>query len=315
MNCEEIAKLIPLYHYGELSPEEEEHVDEHTHVCAACTRAMEQQRVLAAALDRRALNVPVHLLDDCRADLMAAVQGGAPRAVRTPKGPWTLFLEAMAHTFGNLNRLRQPVGAVALIAIGFFAAKLIGRFPAGSPASNMASMLNPADEVYSTIRSVQPDPDNSGRVIISFDETHRRSLHGQINDAGVQKLLLAGMYEDNPAVRGESVRLLKSQCRSGEVKETFLNALTDPNPDVQMNAIEGLKPLAGDPQVRHVLGQVLRMPVNDAVKMQAIEMLSAHRDDTIVGLMQALVQREQSNSVRLKMEKALREMNASIGTF
>jgi len=34
-----------------------------------------------------------------------------------------------------------------------------------------------------------------------------------------------------------------------------------------------------------------------------------------VGLMQALVQREQSNSVRLKMEKALREMNASIGTF
>jgi len=27
------------------------------------------------------------------------------------------------------------------------------------------------------------------------------------------------------------------------------------------------------------------------------------------------VQREQSNSVRLKMEKALREMNASIGTF
>jgi hypothetical protein len=31
--------------------------------------------------------------------------------------------------------------------------------------------------------------------------------------------------------------------------------------------------------------------------------------------MQALVQREQNDSVRLKLEKALREMNASVGTF
>jgi len=315
MSCEEIAKLIPLYHYGELSPEEEEHVDEHTHLCAACTRVMEQQRTLAAALDRRALEVPSHLLEDCRADLMAAVQGGAPRAVHTGKGPWTLFIEAMAHTFGSLNRLSQPIGAVALVAIGFFAAKLTNGLPGSVPGTNLASITNPGGEVYSTVRSVQPDPESAGRVVISYDETRRCLLKGRINDSNIQKLLVAGMYEDNPAVRGESVRMLKNQCSSGEVKETFLNALTDPNPDVQMNALEGLKPLAGDPQVRHVLGQVLRMPANDAVKMQAIELLAAHRDETIVGLMQALVQREQSNSVRLKMEKALREMNASIGTF
>jgi hypothetical protein len=67
--------------------------------------------------------------------------------------------------------------------------------------------------------------------------------------------------------------------------------------------------------VRRVLGHVLLADDNAAVKMQAIDLLVAHRDDNMVGLMQALVQRENNSSVRLKMEKALREMNASIGTF
>jgi hypothetical protein len=140
-------------------------------------------------------------------------------------------------------------------------------------------------------------------------------VKGSLDDANVQRLLLAAAHEDNPAVRGESVNVLKNQSRSAEVRDTLIELLQDPNNYVRLNAIEGLKPIAADPQVRRVLADVLRTDDNDAVKMQAIDMLTAHRDDTIVGLMQALVQREQSNSVRLKLEKALRESNASIGTF
>ena len=314
MNCDDISKLIPLYYYGELSPNEEEQVDEHTHSCAACAGLVEQQRTLAAALDRRALDLPHYLLEDCRADLMAAVHGGAPRAERVPKGPWTLFLEALTHTFGNLTRLRQPVGAFALVAIGFFAARLLNTLPIFTPGANLASVLTPSDEVYSTVRSVQPD--ESGGVVISYDETHRRMIKGAMNDANVQRLLVAAAHEDNPAVRGESVSVLKNQSRSTEVRDTLIELAQDPNNYVQLKAMEGLKPLAADPQVRQVLVQVLRADNNNAaVKSQAIDILTAHRDDTIVGLMQALVQREQSNTVRLKMEKALREMNASIGTF
>jgi hypothetical protein len=140
-------------------------------------------------------------------------------------------------------------------------------------------------------------------------------IKGSMTDPNVQRLLVAAAHEDNPAVRGESVSVLKHQSRSTEVRDTLMELAQDPNNYVQLNAIEGLKPLAADPQVRSVLVQVLRATNNDAVKMRAIDMLTAHRDDSIVGLMQALVQHEQSNSVRLKMEKALREMNASIGTF
>ena len=45
------------------------------------------------------------------------------------------------------------------------------------------------------------------------------------------------------------------------------------------------------------------------------DLLVAHRDDSVVGVLQGLVQREGNNSVRLKLEKALKDMNASIGTF
>lgn len=310
MMCDDIAKLIPLYYYGELTPQEEEQVEGHTHECAACAGAMEQQRLLAAALDRRVTEVPAFLLEDCRADLMAAVHGGAPRAARArvSKGPWALFLEALAHSFGNLNRLRQPIGAVALIAIGFFGARLTMRTTPGIVTES-------PDEPYHTVRSVQSDPEHAGAVVITFDETRRRQKVGRMDDPDIRQLLVAAAHEDNPAVRVESVDLLKGQGRSLDVRDALLNAAQDPNDGVRLKAMEGLRTISFDPDVRRVLAQVLRADANTAVKIQAIDLLSAHRDDSVVGLMQSLVQREQNGSVRLKLEKALREMNASVGTF
>jgi hypothetical protein len=153
-------------------------------------------------------------------------------------------------------------------------------------------------------------------VLISYDQTSRVQARGKMNEANIQQLLLAAAHEDNAAVRGESVDLLKNQCRSGEVRDVLLNALAqDPNPYVRIKAMEGLKTLATDAVVRRGFVQALRADDNPEVKMQAIELLAAHRDDNIVGLMQIMVQRENNNSVRLKLEKALREMNASPGTF
>ena len=148
MTCDSVARLIPLYFYGELMPEEEDRLEEHLHACAGCTREMERQRAIAAALDRCQAEVPPMLIESCRADLRAAIQGGAPRFFEPAKGPWTLFLEALAATLAGFHRYRTPVGAVALVAVGFFAARFTG---AGVPASS----LSPAGEVFSTVRSVE----------------------------------------------------------------------------------------------------------------------------------------------------------------
>jgi anti-sigma factor RsiW len=323
MNCDSILQLLPLYYYGELTPEEEERVEEHTDGCTACTQELAQQRALAAALDRRNLAAAPALLEDCRSDLMAAIQGGAPRAARPVKGPWRLFLDAMAATLGSvlgpapgsgMARLRQPVGALALVAIGFFAARLI-HVPAPSGTGALpGSVTAPADEVYSTVRSVQPD--NVGGVAIALDETRRKVVTGSMNAPNIQRLLLAAAHEDNPAVRVESVDLLRSQSGSTEVRDALLNVLSqDTNAGVRLKALEGLKPLAGDSEVRQTLRRVLLTDDNAAVRMLVIDLLVAHRDDNMVGMMQGLVQQENNNSVRLKLEKALRDMNASPGRF
>ena len=67
--------------------------------------------------------------------------------------------------------------------------------------------------------------------------------------------------------------------------------------------------------MRKTLSQVLLSDTNPAVRMQVVDLLVAHRDDSVVGVLQGLVQREDNNYVRLKLEKALKDMNASIGTF
>jgi len=307
MTCDSVARLIPLYFYGELMPEEEERLEEHLHSCAGCAREMERQRSLAAALDRRQAQVPPMLLASCRADLLAGTQGREPRFHKPAKGPWTLFLEALAATLAGFHQYRTPVGAVALVAVGFFAARFTG---AGVPASS----LSPAGEVFFTVRSVQPD--SSGRVQIAFDETRRRVVSGATGDRDIQRLLLAAAREDNPAVRVESMSLLTSRADSGEVRDALLNAVArDSNAGVRLKALDGLKPLAGDPQVRKILAQVLLADDNPAVRMQVVDLLVSHRDGSMVGVLQNLVQKEDNNYVRLKCEKALKDMNASIGTF
>ncbi|MCU1238479.1 MAG: putative transrane anti-sigma factor [Candidatus Solibacter sp.] len=315
MNCDSVSKILPLYYYGELTPDEEERLEAHIHECAACAREVEQQRALAAALDKRHVALPPLLLEDCRADLMCAIQGGAPRIEHPPsKGPWRLFLDAMAASFSGMGRLRQPIGALALIAIGFFAARLSTTSQPTGP-SLLSSLTSPTDDVYSTVRSVQ-QPDSTGMVSIALDETRRRVVKGNMNDSNIQRLLLAAAHEDNPAVRVESVDLLKSQAGSTEVRDALINALSqDSNPGVRLKAIEGLKPLAADQEVRKTLRHVLLADDNVAVRMQVIDLLVAHRDDNMVGVMQGLVQRENNDTVRRKLEKALRDMNASIGTF
>jgi anti-sigma factor RsiW len=324
MSCDSISKLIPLYYYGELSPEEEDCVEEHTHTCAGCAREMERQRTLAAALDRRSLAPQPLLLEDCRADLMAAIQGGAPRLEKPTRGAWKLFLEAMGASLAGLDRLRRPVGALALIALGFLASRmttgltgglsggLSGGLPHGSALPATSASFVP-EEALSTVRSVRPDA--SGHVEIAFDETRRRVVSGRMDDSNIQRLLLAAAHGDNAAVRVESMDLLQARTGSTEVRDAFINAMSDTNAGVRLKALEGLKPLVGDAEVRKTLARVLLSDENPAIRMQAVDLLVSRRDDGTVGMLQDLVQKEDNSGVRLKVAKALKDMNASVGTF
>jgi hypothetical protein len=308
MTCLDSAKLIPLYYYGDLSAADEERLEQHLHECRDCARELSRHRAVASALDRHRIEPPSALLEDCRSDLLAAIHSGAPRQIARPPGRWHLFLEAIRLTWlPAAGRLRQPAAALALLAIGFVSSKLLVRQPpAAAPPSG--------DQVFATVRSVQPD--SSGRVQVAFDETRRRVVSGSVDDDNIRRLLLAAAREENPAVRVESMEVLKNTSDAAGVRDALLNAVVhDPNPGVRLKALEGLRPLTAETPVRSTLAEVLLSDDNPAVRMQAVDLLTDRRDDSMVGVLQNVVQREDNSYVRLKVEKALREMNASVGTF
>ncbi len=318
MNCESVAKLIPLYFYGELGPEEEDGLEQHLDGCAACARLAESQRTLCAALDRRELPPPATLLVECRHGLMRAVEreGRVPRPLESRlervSGRWR---EGMAAWFPAWGGWRAPLGATALLSLGFVAARLTT--PGAGTLPGMASFA--PEGVISSVRSVQPAPEGAaaGEVRIVLDETRRRVVSGQLNDSNIQRLMLAAAHdENNPGVRWESVDLLQRHSDSSPVRELLLNRLVeDPNPGVRLKALDGLKAYAGDPEVRKALAQVLLRDANPGVRIGAVDALTAHADDNMVGVLQSVVEREENGYVRRRCEKALKDMNASVGTF
>ena len=72
---------------------------------------------------------------------------------------------------------------------------------------------------------------------------------------------------------------------------------------------------SGNPAVRKTLLQVLRADDSPAVRKEVVDLLVAQRDDSMVSVLQDAVQKEDNNYIRLKLQKALKDMNASIGTF
>jgi hypothetical protein len=308
MSCDRLKQSIPLYHYGELPPEEEERLEQHLEGCEGCRRELQRHRNMAAALTARETPLPAGLLSECRHELMRAVYRDEAPAAHRPAGAWRALREALAALVAPAMGLRVPAGALALIAVGFFGARLTT-----GPGTSPAPLSQ--DVVYSSVRSIQPDA--SGRVQIALDETRRRVVEGSLEDGNIRRLLLAAAREeDNPAVRVESVGLLKEQPATAGVREVLLSAArNDPSPAVRLKAVEALKPMGADAEVRRVLAQVLMTDENPGVRIRAIDLLVEHCDGSMVGLLQTVVQRDNNSYVRIKSEKALQEMNASIGTF
>jgi len=287
-----------MYYYGELPPEQEENLEAHCAVCEPCGREVEKYRSFAGMLDEAELEPSLVLLSECRQMLAQRVTEWERPA---PQVNWWRKLLDL-----NLD-FRVPVGAVALIAVGWFGAKIVPGLT-GSAGFNSASVM-------SSVRSVEPDA--SGRLVIAVDDVQRRVVSGGVNDANVRRLLLAAARdESNPGVQVECVDALKKMAQSADVRAALLDTVQrDPNPSVRLKALEGLKGFAQDGEIRKALTAVLMNDGNAAVRVEAIDLLVAHRDDSMVGVLQNMVRKEDDGYVRVRLQKALQEMNASVGTF
>jgi len=293
MTCGQVKDAIPFYYYGELPPEQEEELEAHSASCAPCNREVENYRKFASSLDEAELEPSLGLLSECRELLAQRVTEWERPA---PKANWweKYWQEKWKIDF------RVPVASLALLTIGWFSAKIYAPQP-----SNAA--------IISTVRSVEPDA--SGHLTIAVDDVQRRIVSGSLNDDNVRRLLLtAARDESNPGVQVECVDALKKMAYSSDIRATLLDAVQhDPSPSVRLKAIEGLKQFTTDSKVRNALSNVLLSDSSPNVRMEVIDLLV--HDGSMVGVMQNQVRREDNSHVRVRLQKALQQMNASEGVF
>ena len=309
MNCDEAARLIPLYLYGELEFEEEERFESHLDGCEPCRAEVARQRKLHTLFDSAAGGgIEDGMLTGARLELRARLKHESA----AHRGWWAHFSELFGVRFAPAPAMAQVAGAVALVAIGFFGARVAPLRWFGSNSGNVASIVDPA---VSRVRYVEPVDANQVRIVI--DETQRRTLSGSVLDEPIRKLLIVGTRDsDDPGVRVQSVELLKSQCGSADIRNTLLYALQhDPNAGVRLKALDGLKQFAADPETKQVLTRVLLTDANPGVRTQVVDLLVQHREDEMVGVLQELLSRENNGYIRQRCERALHDMNASPETY
>ena len=297
MKCELANRQFSLLLYGELSFEDEEMLHQHLDGCEACLGEFGRMKTLHRVVENREAELDGALLADCRRTLRVTVAAiGPPKKHSWFDGvTWAAFL--------------RPLGAFALIALGFFGARLTSVGEPPQPSQSSVPMA-------SRVRYVEPG-NSSGRVQIVVEETSQRTVSGETASEPIRRLLLAAARDSSDAgLRVESMDILRASAGSAEVRRALIFALQhDPNAGVRLKALDGLKYSAGDPETRHALSQVLLADDNPGVRTQAIDLLTQKKEAALVGVLQELMRKEDNSYVRLKCQKALHEMNASVETF
>jgi hypothetical protein len=291
--------------YGDLSFDEEELVQSHLGECAGCRRELERVRTLHDLLDSAEPAIPPDLLQNSRRELRLAIAAVAESGAARDRSRF-----AFLQRFLPAPAVWRPAAALALLVAGFAGGRL---YPTEATAGPRAA--RESEPMASRVRYVQPE--ESGRVQIVVEEVRQHVLKGGLDDDRIRTLLVSAAREANdPGVRVETMDLLKSRSESSEVRTALLAALQhDRNPGVRLKAIDALRNSADDEETRRVLTRVLLTDDNPGIRTQAIDLLTKRREPELVGVFQELIAREPNTYVRMKCQRALNEMNASVETF
>jgi hypothetical protein len=335
LSCADARMLFSLLLYGELSFDEEERVDTHLDTCAECKTALEREKSLHAAFDGIAVEPAASLLRDCRADLAGAVHferdAGernplpARTNVKAPSGWWDRFVHSL--TAGSiLGSILRPVGAVALVALGFFGARFTPLLSQGPlfTQSPFTHVTGASQAGIARVSDVETQADGTVRIVV--DETRQKTVAGNLDDQQIRTLLLEAVRDpNNSGLRADSAALLSRRAQSAEIRGALVYLVGhDPNDGVRLNAMEGLKSYAADPDVRVALSQALLSDANPGVRRQAIELLIPsssiskldggivpNLDRATIGTLQELMLRENDASLRQRTQRVLEAINAS----
>jgi hypothetical protein len=315
VTCSEVQANLSFYLYGELDFTTEEWLEAHLGECAACQKALDRERSWHECVAVEQSEVPLDFLSQCRQELRETL--GIAKEASQPG--WIGWIDALGLKPSPWS-MRLAMASL-LICLGFGVSRLMERnglpgpeFPYTTTAQ--MGMLNPSQV---RIRSIEPSSGNQIQLVV--DEINEHVISGTWQDEPIRQLLLSAAKDPtDPALRVDSVEILKNES-GDDVRDTLLDvAQHDPSAGVRMKALAALGRFDDDPATRHAIAYVLEHDVNPDVRTQAIDLLvpspaSLAFSPQLAGTLQQLMRTEQNDYIRTRCQRALAAMNASSDVY
>ena len=272
----EYKKLIQLALYSELNADEQLKLEEHLKTCEECRKEIEGQRNLLNIIsDSEKREINDALLHEARSQLRGAL--------KMERGKQTFDLKTIFNLFNFVNPpYRLAIAGVTTLLIGFFIGYLL---ISPSPEIRYITMSeNGTENVFSqqdvkisNIRFLDSDA-SDGEVEFKFEAVKPMHFKGRVDDPNVQGVLTYAMLnEQNPGSRLNSINAMVSENNlifDPEIKKALITvAITDENPGVKREALNLLKRLPYDEDIKQAYIYVLSNDTSSALRITAINAL------------------------------------------
>jgi hypothetical protein len=284
--CEQVAPLLVFYACGELEESEQELVQQHLAVCAACSAQLSEEKNLQnlfASLPQNAdrLDSAGVLLSQCRSELAETLDD----LVRPPVMEKTPVFGA----FRRWMALRPAWSGAVLVALGLILGVQTSHWYLARNAVNPldeAVNVHPGphftDDQLSKIQvagiNFSPSVGSAAQnVRVELNAEQPVEITGSLDDSDVRRVVtyvVKGGDRFDPGMRLDSLEALKARSGDSDVRDALLAAAhKDQNPAVRLKALEALRDSASEDAVRAVLLDTLKHDSNPGVRVEAVNLL------------------------------------------
>ncbi|HPG38843.1 MAG TPA: hypothetical protein PLP19_13795 [bacterium] len=282
--CKTYKKNIILAHYKELDEIELAQLQAHLEICQACRQEAAAMQQFGALLQE---NQPEQVTETALEAMRHVMQLklGRRKKVRTSSFTVLSFKPAM-----------QFALVLLLFAFGF----LVGR--QGQVIKPSAPGIDPLQQLLTASGSVRIEngamnpylmgvdrlkynPDN-GTIEIQYNMINEVQLAGNLDNPAIKELLVYAMLsEENTNIRRHAVKAMQAAAQGRPALDMdYLQPLekilqSDENPGLKLMALDALKAMPLNDQVKSLLVRVLLYDSNTSVRIDAFKTLTSKQMD------------------------------------
>ena len=277
MTHKEYQDMIPFYLYDELDLNVKLAFEKHLETCSECKKEFEKYKSVINNISEYGNTiVDDKVLMESRQELRGAI-----RHEKSKVNSFHLIFEKITSFIIKPSGL--AISAITILLMGLLIGYLIFNVRSASDLNNLDvdQLLSNVLKNYLNITDVKIINSNlaTGEVEFSYEITKTENVKGNVNDPKVKSLLsYAVLNEQNPGIRLNSLNFINASQNlklDDELRQTiFTVAKYDKNPGVRREALQFIREVPFNNDVKNTLIYVLLNDTSSGVRIEAMNIIS-----------------------------------------